>query len=477
MKEEITIHLTPKHINDFQQFFTGKKPFLEIEGKNVQSFGYKIEPSSDDFEFPEKFPNCCPFHKSIDRNAKSWFEDFPNCCLPHKKYSKSKWFNKSQYNGVIDKILHSVIYTEEHITKVSKNNDWFQDITEYIDYVVESFGNPAIGLNQYARSIQFHIENRPNFPKFKRIKLSNYINKYYNEPNQKATSLNQLYSTIQKWIKVLPNLLHFKELKDTYSHGLAIDLIGFPGIYNRYSKRVKRKIRTNDELVEFLFDLTKQHLRKANSTMLINSGKISDIIFHQSKIIDEKHLLNQQELFNKYSSNELKYINFLKKWLNNEYKYFKDKNDYINSISQKNILDKSLEISIENNRKLSSIQTNLGELYFAFERISLESRNMLSNVLNKIDEIDLDGIKEDFDNPLFIQKLSELIAKERDNFTPNESSELREKINSPNLEIKEKFKIAIGIFAFKYELEVENKSTWELPRSWREWKKLFIEEY
>jgi hypothetical protein len=94
----------------------------------------------------EQLPNCCLFHKAAFEGAKSWFETFPDCCEGHRKMVLQGRIKKTDYNGTPEKIVRQLSYTEHQITHRFEIQDWYKDITDYIEYNVLSFGQPNVGL-------------------------------------------------------------------------------------------------------------------------------------------------------------------------------------------------------------------------------------------------------------------------------------------------------------------------------------------
>ena len=157
------------------------KPFIEIDAEYFTLSAFETKPI-EGYEAPtnketgEHFPNCCPFHKSVFEGAESWFSKFPNCCDQHKAMVSKWWYNKANYSGIAEKIVKQLSYTEHHISERINIDDWYKDITDYIEYNVSSFGHPAIGLHLYLGNVQHYIKNtNSEIPKIKRQALIEFI--------------------------------------------------------------------------------------------------------------------------------------------------------------------------------------------------------------------------------------------------------------------------------------------------------------
>lgn len=306
------------------------KPFIEIDAEHFTLSAFETKPI-EGYEAPinketgEQFPNCCPFHKSVFEGAESWFSKFPNCCDQHKAMVSKWWYNKANYTGIAEKIVKQLSYTEHHISERINIEDWYKDITDYIEYNVSSFGHPAIGLHLYLGNVKHYIENtKSEIPKDKRLRLIEFIETYYNSSGEtNKTDLNILYSTYQKWLKTFPfEISFFAELKPHFEKQLPI-LNGKPET-NKYTGLAKGKMHTKGSLIDVLLNLTKNLLDKVNVPELRKQGAITDIQANQLEFADAELNTKTAEITKKYSRGELKYVKALKKWLQLHKDYFKE---------------------------------------------------------------------------------------------------------------------------------------------------------
>lgn len=306
------------------------KPFIEIDAENFTLSAFETKPI-EGYEIPvnketgEQFPNCCPFHKNIFEEAEKWFDKFPNCCGPHKKFIGKWWFKKTNYNGIAEKIVKQISFTEHHISEQIKKPDWYKDITDYIEYNILSFGHPAVGLHLYFGTVKHYIQNTTGeLSKEQMQRLSEFIEGYYQPSETKKTDLNILYSTYQKWFKEFPFELnsYFGNLKQHFEKQLPI-LNGKPEV-NIYSGVAKVKMHTKSSLIEALINLTKELLSKINVREMVEQGIISDLNKHRFEIESESLRIASNQITKDYSKGELKYIKALKKWLQLHKAYFKE---------------------------------------------------------------------------------------------------------------------------------------------------------
>lgn len=301
------------------------KPFIEIDAEHFTLSAFETKPI-EGYEAPtnketgEQFPNCCPFHKSVFEGAESWFSKFPNCCDQHKAMVSKWWYNKANYSGIAEKIVKQLSYTEHHISERINIDDWYKDITDYIEYNVSSFGHPAIGLHLYLGNVQHYIKNtNSEIPKIKRQRLIEFIETYYNSPKEQTkTDLNILYSTYQKWLKVFPfEISFFSTLKPHFEKQLPI-LNGKPET-NKYTGLAKAKMHTKGSLIDVLLNLTNNLLTQINTTTLYEKGLLTEPQkIKLELVLNERKMKLKQGYVNSSKDEEQRYRKILKEWFADE---------------------------------------------------------------------------------------------------------------------------------------------------------------
>jgi len=342
MKEEFNID-----IENPEEFFrkNKSKPFIEIPGENIWSLGYDTKPYVD-FEETENFPNCCNYHKNELKNVEDWFEEFPNCCDTHKALLNKKWFNKDKYLHVPIKILNQFQYTTNFINNKIDDDDWFKEITDYIDYTYQSFGTPAIGLDRfYFILINWIKQQKGNKKNLNRIKRLIVFLESKNDVKNNKTDLNKLYATFQRWLASLPNLPFFKNYKLRLKNKFPLKDILHSPEYNKYTGLTKFKCKTHNELLELLIQTTRQLLLSINTSELLKNNHISSIEKHQIDIANGQHIIKQNQLLVEYSKTEIKYVKIIKKWLKNEKEYLNE----IKEVFSSNTYLKSEKFTLEEN--------------------------------------------------------------------------------------------------------------------------------
>ncbi len=241
---------------------------------------FRIEPfdiaAPDGYEAIKDFPNCCGNHRALYKRAQKWFEIFPDCCEEHKKLKAAPNFDKSNYADVADKIVLQLAFTDFLIKKVNNSeNDWFDIITDYLEWNFESFGHPSAGGSHYGNVVINSIERSKEISDEKKKLLINYL-----KPDKSGQAaipdFNILFDIYQNWLSAFPFHISFFEGKQANYESRFPFLSGIPKV-NRYSKMARSKLITYDNLIQFLTQTTNTLLSEVNTVELFKGGKINDI--------------------------------------------------------------------------------------------------------------------------------------------------------------------------------------------------------
>lgn len=301
--------------------------FIQIEGRFnpfeiTPPSGY-IEPKNN--ETGELFPNCCTFHKQLMRNVENWFNKFPLCCDGHTKMAqKEKWFHKDQFNGLPMKIVRQVSYMEYYIKKVHKNPDWFEDITEYLDYSMQSFGSFRIGLDQYVHAVKYMLKDKKwNILQNKKQRVLNYITELETPKETIETDFNLLENIYRKWLKEFPFELEiFAHLKPKFEKTFPI--VKEWGKRNRYTGDRVVILHTKSTMVEQLEDITIQIISEINSLTLHKKGELNDPLKYELSLLEEKRNLKLKTGYRNDVSTDTGYRKVLKEWFEDEKEWIRE---------------------------------------------------------------------------------------------------------------------------------------------------------
>lgn len=279
-------------------------PDFEIEYMDISPLDGYTFPTNE--KTGEQFPNCCRWHKSTYQHTQKRFDFFPNCCKHHKKLKGQTWFNRDNYKDVAIRVVSQLSYTEHCISENINKLDWYNAITEYIDWNKHSFGQlpngygTPVGLEDYLYFIIEYIKDiDKKIPKEKSKRLVEFCNNYFNTSVVPQTDLNILNSTYQKWLKIFPfDISFFSHLKQYFNKQIPL-LSEVPKV-NRYTNIAAAKLHTKDSLIEFLLNLTNRLLTEINSLSLYIDGALKE-----PQKIKLELILNERKLKLKkgYSSN------------------------------------------------------------------------------------------------------------------------------------------------------------------------------
>lgn len=378
------------------------KPFIEIDAENFTLSAFETKPI-EGYEAPtnketgEQFPNCCPFHKSVFEGAESWFSKFPNCCDQHKAMVSKWWYNKANYSGIAEKIVKQLSYTEHHISERINIDDWYKDITDYIEYNVSSFGYPAIGLNLYLGNVQQYIKNtNSEIPINKRQRLIEFIETYYNSPTETPkTDFNILLGTYQKWLKVFPfEISFFSTLKPHFEKQLPI-LNGKPET-NKYTGIAKAKMHTKGSLIDVLLNLTNNLLTQINTTTLYEKGLLTEPQkIKLELVLNERKMKLKQGYVNSSKDEEQRYRKMLKEWFADEKRFIDEVAPIVKALPPQPIKTKA-----------DILKEQLSQYgFFELEKVKTLSEQSKVSIIEKIAESGLPYAIAMFDYLQFIPYL------------------------------------------------------------------------
>lgn len=208
---------------------------------------YDILPP-EGYKSPKNFPDCCAFHRNVVKHAKGFIKRFPNCCEPHIAFSKKPFFNLRYYDGVVNKILRQLSYTEFKIRTNLDRENWYEDVSDYIEWAIYAFGHPAMGQHIYLEHLKYFVETIHNgyedYPKRKQTLLLEYITGLSAPPKGDVNDIRELIETYQKWLTTFPfNLPYFVNLKATFQKNMP--LLQGKVEYNPYTKLSKAKLQSS----------------------------------------------------------------------------------------------------------------------------------------------------------------------------------------------------------------------------------------
>lgn len=276
------------------------------------------------------FPNCCPAHSNL---------------VKYQEYSRSKDF----FLGVPEMAAEKVIFTAQHIRNNISQENWFEEITNYIEYVVESFGSmpnncgEPLFLSSYFDYVTELISSNDRVPEHKKQIIVEYFESFKkNSELSSQTEITDLVKTYQTWIEIFPFQLkaYFGDLEKKFQVKLPI-FTGKPSV-NPYLGTAKVKTHTKSSLIALLNDVTCELLNGINAQKLIDENVIKDFHRHDFELESEKLKLETKQLTQKLSSGELQYVAILKEWLNSHKRYFTNIRQWLD-INDRNVSQRMID--------------------------------------------------------------------------------------------------------------------------------------
>ena len=255
-------------------------------------------------------------------------QGFPFCCSHHSNLTKVKEFNRASFVPVPEMVADKIIYTNSHIINNHENENYYKDITDYIDYTVESFGQMpnSCGKPLYLNSYFFYVTDlltqNTEISKERKNRLLEFLEAHQTPPTKnKNTDLNILLGTYQKWLKVFPfEISFFSTLKPHFEKQLPI-LNGKPET-NKYTGIAKAKIHTKGSLIDVLLNLTNNLLTQINTTTLYEKGLLTEPQkIKLELVLNERKMKLKQGYKNSSPNEEQRYRKILKEWFNDEKKF------------------------------------------------------------------------------------------------------------------------------------------------------------
>lgn len=362
--------------------------FIEIDAKHIIIHPFNTKPI-DGYKAPinedtgEHFPNCCAFHKGVFEGAKELFEK-SNYYDQHKSLI-SKWgYNKANYSGIAEKIVKQLSYTEYFISVRINNDDWYKDITDYMEYNDWSFGRPAIGFHLYLHHVLHYIKNTTiEIPKDKRLRLTEFIETNTNRPKEtNNTDLNILHNTYQKWLKIFPfEISFFAHLKLHFEKRLPI-LNGEPEV-NKYTGLATAKIHTKSSLIDVLINFTNSLITQINATTLYEKGLLTEPEkIKLELVLNERKMKLKQGYVNSSQNEEQRYRKILKEWFADEKRFIDEVTPLVKALPPQ-------PISINENRTKKVIietLTNIDKRGWQYAFINEQDYNFFTDLLTNFFE-------------------------------------------------------------------------------------------
>lgn len=445
-------------------------PLFKLEGGIIFLHPYQTR-ALNGYDEEKTLKDEDPFIQHLIKISKEWFEKFPDCCDIHRELKQISTFNKEEFAFIPDQIVNNIKYFTYALEKFIDTENGFQEILDYTDYLLESFGNPEIGGHIFELALKSLIEgvklDDKELTDEMRLDLLTHL-----EPKKPPFDLDErdlglLYTAFQKWLNAMPNIGRFKELKERLTGKIPINIFMIEPKFNKYNGMSSFRTRSRKELLEFLVDMT-------NDILILSRSEIKKENYDKDKLIlaaEERLRIQQDKLFEKgHTDLEANYFELVEKWLSIVIDFYQVLNQSIQEAQSTkllsnvgDVLSKIDELQIE----IATLCNSNKVLNWLKIYLPKESFKELLNDIDNLDENDEDS-KKTLDSIIF-----RLQSKGIDHL---KIEGIEKKVKNTDISIKHKLKLTIPLFlCTNYEAEIELSDKQKLPNSFKELKKLFIE--
>lgn len=278
-------------------------------------------------------------------------QGFPFCCSHHSNLTKVKEFNRVSFVPVPEMVADKIIYTNQHITNNHENENYYKDITDYIDYTVESFGQMpngcggALFIGDYFFYVTDLLTRNTEISKERKNRLLEFLEAHQTPPTKnKNTDLNILLDTYQKWLKTFPfDISFFAELKPHFEKQLPI-LNGKPET-NKYTGLAKAKIHTKGSLIDVLLNLTNNLLTQINTTTLYEKGLLTEPQkIKLELVLNERKMKLKQGYVNSSKDEGQRYRKILKEWFADEKRFIDEVTPIVKTLPPPPIIESPFSV-------------------------------------------------------------------------------------------------------------------------------------
>lgn len=297
----------------------GNRSFEYFE-TSIIAAPYTIEPTKGEHDY-QTCEGCLSNKKKIEESLKERERKFPLCCDYHKRLLEINGFNVSLYKNSACMCADKVIFTYQHILNNQDSNTWQNDIKQYLNYVIDSFGcfpegfGEPLFLSDFLRYLVQLIDNNTDI----RLEVKEYVHSYVEQlykPRVKGDPIKLLIDTYNRWLKLFPfNISVFSDLRETYAN--KTPLLITQSSKNPYSSIVRFNLITPEELIEFLCGITKKLFEDVSDSIMT---KIEPIYAKYYKELIQQQMIVESHLH----SSSLTYAKIINNWLSSQKMFTKE---------------------------------------------------------------------------------------------------------------------------------------------------------
>lgn len=341
--------------SSIEKIKVGESEVLSISVKSSYIHPYKTFPSEVENQVADYETSYPDTLEALERK----FEEFPNCCEWHQNLLSDKLFHKENFREVPRLTADKIFYTYNHILHFIKEENWEQEIRDYLEYTIESFGHFPMGmggplfLHHYLDHIEYILLIMGKTPEYcfpSRIEsIQNYLSQKLSLPEKNADSdINLLLKTYHKWYEIFPfELSYLQPVKEKISKSIPILRSSYT---NKYSGRTVSLPLTKTELIDQLEATTNKILTELNALYLYKNNLITNCSQLKLELyLKERELQLQKGYITNTEDETVRYYQILNQW-------FSDEVNFINNISS------LFTEEIQNKKEFQSFDQEIEEL-------------------------------------------------------------------------------------------------------------------
>lgn len=267
--------------------------------------------------------SCRKNHATTLSEITERFNRFPTCCVPHSRLLNEKWFNLKDFDNTPRLYTDKLYYTWHHVLHFIEKDNWRDEIFDFIEYILNTFGSFPIDYGEplyfsaFIHQLKSLIKKGLQDHQSKSDEIIEFISQYGNPKANKRTDFNILISIYNEWYKTFPfELSFFTHLKAHFAAHIPI----IEEMHtNKYLGLTKARLLSKERLVEFLVQATEVIISEINTMALYEQGLISDIDQMELELIVQERKQKLKAGYRNASKNaETRYRKILKAWLKDE---------------------------------------------------------------------------------------------------------------------------------------------------------------
>lgn len=337
------------YVSDYKEIDFGGKVGYELTG-SAYALPFEIEPTKGEHNYTT-CEGCKTNLANYKKNLQDKYEGregnnpFPICCEGHSKLPTLNEYNREDFDKVPEMVAMKIIYVENHIQNNIESENWYEEITDYLECALMSFGQFPTGYGGplFKEDFVFYvsecIKGGNAILEEKKEKLlqffeSKNVNSTYRKSKNNPIDMSILMSTYNKWLKLFPFELnsYFGNLKSYYEKNIHI-LKDAPKV-NKYSGLAKSQLHTKESLFEALTDITNNLLTQINGSALYEQGLITDSNKLKLELaIGKRKLKIEQGYKNDSPNEERRYIRMIKSWFRDEKEFIVEITPLLKSVN------------------------------------------------------------------------------------------------------------------------------------------------